>query len=453
MKRLAIALSGGGHRATLFALGVMQYLADAGLNPNVVSVASVSGGSLTNGVVAQRVDLNACDGADFEHRVTAPLLAQVACRGTLFAAAVTWLYLGLLTASAAATVLLPWCWDAAPGWRLAAFAAGVLITAWLAARRGAVCAQALRHTLFDAPGGATRMADLQRPVSHVLCSTDLRTGRAVYMSSPFVYGHGLGVAAPGTLALHRAVQASACFPGGFPPAQFDVRGMTFNDTATGAPARRQPGRLVLVDGGVYDNMADQWVRGLHARKQRWPALETLVSEPDTLVVVNAAARQEWAPFHARLPLWSEIAALVRDMNVLYENTTAVRRQDLVERFDEAQRSGQGLRGALVMIRQSPYDIAGYFAGDEVRTQWPERAARADAVLAALASEGREHWRELTRRSCKVPTTLRALGEAAGTELVRHGYVLAMANMHVILGAPLLDLPPPARFAALVAGER
>lgn len=39
----------GGHR-TLFALGALQYLADAGKNIDVSSIASVSGGSLTSGV-------------------------------------------------------------------------------------------------------------------------------------------------------------------------------------------------------------------------------------------------------------------------------------------------------------------------------------------------------------------------------------------------------------------
>jgi NTE family protein len=42
--RLALAVSGGGHRATLFTLGALQYLADAGLSGSVTSIASVSGG-------------------------------------------------------------------------------------------------------------------------------------------------------------------------------------------------------------------------------------------------------------------------------------------------------------------------------------------------------------------------------------------------------------------------
>ena len=37
-RKIAIALSGGGHRASLFGLGVLLYLTDAGRNRDVVSV-------------------------------------------------------------------------------------------------------------------------------------------------------------------------------------------------------------------------------------------------------------------------------------------------------------------------------------------------------------------------------------------------------------------------------
>ena len=57
-----IDLSGGGPRATLFTLGVRHYVADAGKSRDGSSVASVSGGSLTNGYVAQSADHASVDG-------------------------------------------------------------------------------------------------------------------------------------------------------------------------------------------------------------------------------------------------------------------------------------------------------------------------------------------------------------------------------------------------------
>ena len=49
---LAVTLSGGGFRATLAGAGVLRLLADAGLLGDVRFLSSVSGGSVTNGIVA-----------------------------------------------------------------------------------------------------------------------------------------------------------------------------------------------------------------------------------------------------------------------------------------------------------------------------------------------------------------------------------------------------------------
>ena len=46
MPKLGLALSGGGFRATLFHLGVVRFLRDAGALRDVTDIASVSGGSI-----------------------------------------------------------------------------------------------------------------------------------------------------------------------------------------------------------------------------------------------------------------------------------------------------------------------------------------------------------------------------------------------------------------------
>src|SRR5262245_26721676 len=62
-----IALSGGGHRATAFALGALLYICDAGLNLQVRTISSVSGGSLLNGFVATLGQpFNKMTSSDFE---------------------------------------------------------------------------------------------------------------------------------------------------------------------------------------------------------------------------------------------------------------------------------------------------------------------------------------------------------------------------------------------------
>ena len=51
---IGVTLSGGGFRATFAGLGVIRYLADAGLLHDLRYVSSVSGGSVANGMVATR---------------------------------------------------------------------------------------------------------------------------------------------------------------------------------------------------------------------------------------------------------------------------------------------------------------------------------------------------------------------------------------------------------------
>ncbi len=62
-KTLGLALSGGGYRATLFGLGSLWRLNDAGLLGKLDRVTSVSGGSIVAGVLANRWrDLQFTDG-------------------------------------------------------------------------------------------------------------------------------------------------------------------------------------------------------------------------------------------------------------------------------------------------------------------------------------------------------------------------------------------------------
>src|SRR5262245_35425668 len=56
----AIALSGGGHRATLASLGALLAIVDRGLSDKIIQIASVSGGSITNAFIAQRCHLDKC---------------------------------------------------------------------------------------------------------------------------------------------------------------------------------------------------------------------------------------------------------------------------------------------------------------------------------------------------------------------------------------------------------
>ncbi len=55
-KRLGLALSGGGFRATLYHLGVVRFLRDAGILPLITHITAVSGGSILAAHLVQNWD-------------------------------------------------------------------------------------------------------------------------------------------------------------------------------------------------------------------------------------------------------------------------------------------------------------------------------------------------------------------------------------------------------------
>ncbi len=448
-RSVSVSLSGGGHRAALFALGALLYLSDAGKNREVTSIASVSGGSLTNGHLAQALDYRVASKAEVDAWASR-LAKRFASGGTLFAAPITWLYLALLALVMLAAVVGVW-WLPVPIWaRVLLFFAGLFVVGLVLQLRGAVCGRAFAKTLFSPSGKPTRLDEINTTIDHVLCATDLHAGEHVYFSGGFVCTYRFGFGEPGDLPLHTAVQASAAYPGGMPARWLPTARHRFQQPGDEAAAKTR--YLVLADGGVYDNMGDQWAQGLDDRKRRWGSLAGRLQAPDELIVVNSSAGMEFTSAASlRIPLIGEFATLLRDKSVLYDNGTSVRREALVARFRLAELRGTGLRGALVHIPQTPYVVPDGFARD---TDHPDRAARARAALDRLGDTdtSRREWKAIAEQNSGVGTGLSALGNDVAARLMRHAYVLAMVNLHVILGYPLLDLPEPTRFEALLADQ-
>ena len=431
LKSLAVSLSGGGHRATLFVLGALMYLVDAKANKYVTSIASVSGGSLTNGMVGQNLNFRETDGTEFRSRVAAPLATQIAKKGTLFAPFFSKVYVailivvGLLVVAVLIPPIMPVPWWA----RILLFLVAVTVWGWIFAVRGRVCASAFNTTLFSRGGRGTKLAQIKKEdLDHVICSTEFRSAEAVYFAGDFVYSYALGHGVPGELPLARAVQASAAFPGGFPPTTLPTKDHNF----TGAPPPsaggppHPPAEMVLTDGGVYDNMGDQWARGFAKRVDVCKKLAPGRMPPDRLVVVNASARIPWIPFRRRLlPLVGELMALLRVMDVMYINTTNVRRQDIVASYNPLNPSKtSGLPTVLVQISQSPFKVASYYA------RFTEPAGdRAKEVLKLLGPT-EDEWEKIASENSAAPTSLSKFKPELTARLIYQGYVVTMCNLHV-----------------------
>jgi hypothetical protein len=510
-----------------------MYLVDSGSQGDVTSISSVSGGSMTNGFIAQSTDFRMVSGPEFQRTMT-PFVHRLATKGTLQGRAPTrldkisflvpllllglfalprsnmenfviyviavavwagialpWLfatlsamaYVVVLMVSLVVALVWPWVvpissagrrgatanvldWLASPPGRLVLFVVSIVAWGWVAAFRGAVCRRAFRTTLFSPQKGRpTLLKDIAaNGIDHVFCATDLQSAEQVYFGNDFIYGYRFGKGRPGDLRLYDAVQASANLPFGFPPRRIKTGGHGFEylDKEGRCPEQDDrpdpypPRAMVLTDGGVYDNMADQWPQGFAGRADKcWPTLRTEHNEPKVLIVANASAGLEWQTMRrSRIPLFGEIAALLKIKSVLYDQTTAHRRSAMIGQFARAELEGRGLKGALLNISQSPYKVADAYAKTR-KGSWRERGRRSRQVIALLGDDcdRREAWKKVAKEDAAVGTVLSALGVDVSGRLLHHAYLLAMATCHVILGYPLPQtLPPKERFENMARGN-
>jgi len=411
-----------------------MYLVDARANANVSSIASVSGGSLTNGLVAQTLNFRTTTGDEFREHVARPLATQIANSGTLFAPLFTKVYLVILIVTGLSVFVIPAIAPAAWYIRIFLFFVCVMVWGWIFAARGRVCARAFNTTLYTLGGRETKLADIKKSnLDHVICATEFRSAEQVYFAGNFVYSFALGHGVPGDLSLARAVQASAAFPGGFPPSTLTTKQHKFTGapppTAGGPP--EPPTKMVLTDGGVYDNMGEQWARGYVERIRRCPNLAQGRIPPNQLIVVNASARIPWVSFRGRLiPLVGELKALLRVNDILYINTTNVRRQVIVDSFNPAYPTkAAALPSVLVQIVQSPYRVASAFATDN-----SDAGARAREVLEFLQNgPSEDEWSKIARDNSAVATSLSKFELEVTAQLIYQGYVVTMCNLHVLFG--------------------
>lgn len=523
MARIGVAISGGGHRAAVWGWGALLALVDTGAHRDVVSVASVSGGSIANGVIANAGDLTGMSRSDAEAAVRRGLrvaardglfffgprtdryvagvlglatLALGSLVGTLVAAVgagrgwpLAWflvvgpalagavLLLGrmlpfrlrLLLASAGLiagplTVLWLLITGGQHGWGVVWLAVPIAVTSLLVwsglrvfGRRGVVVERALGADLLAREGRPTRLAEVDGGVHHVFCATELQAGDHCYLTPRVLYSYRVGVGRPGdAFLLSTAVQVSACLPGAFVPRELPIGALGFVRpwAVDGGIPPAIPPTLVLNDGGVYDNMADQWEAGFDkGRAGRLACAAGLqdgsVQDPaDTLVVVNACKAWGWSGLGRTSTVGREMRGLTRTVDILYDVTTSYRRSALVDRFETG--AARSLAGALVHIAQTPFAVPAAF-----EDRGGERGERAREALMFLRELGANEadWRGWAQASAAVPTVLGALGVEIAARLLQHAYWLTRINCYVVLGIGRLDDPASfqeSRFVGLCA---
>lgn len=340
---LALAFSGGGFRATLAALGVLRFIADAGLLGRVRWVSSVSGGSIANGLFARNYPALAENGFTpeaLDQLVIEPFVSKISKRS------LKWALIG-------------------NAWRVVG-----------PRTRTHVLARVLDDWFF---GG--QLEDLPSDCRFVFNTANLTTGVRFGFERDVFGDYVLGrcTTAGSGLRLADAVAASAAVPGPFPP--LVLRGFDFPCAEGRIPK--------LVDGGAYDNSG----------------LEAVDNLPNAfLIAINAGGLFRTGSI-GRIPFFRN---LTRANSLLYRQSTGLRRQEMVDRFqafEKARRLGEpapdwGRQGVL-------FGLATTF--DDPSPEW---------------IDGRPEHEELRLKLALVKTSFARFSRQLCEELLYRGWWLA-----------------------------
>ena len=243
---IGLCLSGGGYRAMLFHLGCFLRLNEGGLLPRIDRVASVSGGSLAAGALAVAWGRLAFDEGGVASNME--VVADPVLRLAGLTIDVPCIALGLLPFVHAAN-LAAWTYD---------------------------------RLLF---GGRT-LQDLPDRPRFVFTATSLQTGALWRFSKDYAAEWRVGEWRSPTLPIAKAVGASAAFPPYLSPMVIRPgNGQVLTQPGTDLDAEGFGDRLVLTDGGVYDNL------GLEPVWKRYRTL--LVSDGGGLLVPTVDPSTGW----------------------------------------------------------------------------------------------------------------------------------------------------------------
>jgi len=276
---IALALSGGGFRATLFHIGACWRLLELGVLGKLKRISSVSGGSIFAGVLAASWDQLRADftTANYQALVVDPLRAF--CRQSVDSSAI------------AEGALTPW------------------------ESAAAHIENRYRSALFD-----VALSQLPDSPIFVFNATNLQTGRSFRFSKPYMGDYLIGLIRNPAVPLAKAVAASSAFPPFLSPVILDKPGIfEAVDGAIYNADSQYTDRLYLCDGGVYDNLG----------------LETVWNRYQAILACDAGA-----PFNLLITVETDwIKQTLRALDVATDQARALRKRALIDDFQRAVRTG------------------------------------------------------------------------------------------------------------------
>jgi NTE family protein len=250
---IALCLSGGGYRAMLFHAGALWRLNELAFLPKLKRVSSVSGGSITAGVLAMnwhRLGFKDDIAQNFASEVIAPI-KNLASR----------------------TIDVP----------------AVILGTLLLGRVGNRIAASYRKHLF----GDKTLQDLPDAPRFVINATNIQSGALWRFSKPYMRDWRVGEIKNPKIDLATAVAASSAFPPVLSPIRLKFNAGDFTpDDKIDLTDERFRTNVVLTDGGVYDNL------GLETA---WKNHETvLVSDAGAAFATQVKPKRDWFRHTARV---------------------------------------------------------------------------------------------------------------------------------------------------------
>jgi NTE family protein len=277
----ALCLSGGGFRAMLFHVGALWRLYETCLLQGVQRISSVSGGSITAGVLALKWRQLSFDPAqlraDFVPLVVAPIRALA--DETIDADAILW---------------------------------GVALPGRVSDR----IAAAYDKHLF---AGAT-LQDLPDTPRFVINATNVQSGALWRFMKPYMRDYRVGEVKTPRVLLAQAVAASSAFPPVLSPFEMRLEEEAFTP-GSGKDLQRKPytTHVFLTDGGVYDNL------GLETAWKRYQTV--LVSDGGGKMQPEEKPKSDWAR-HA-----------YRVLNLIDNQVRALRKRQVIDSYKSGSRQG------------------------------------------------------------------------------------------------------------------
>jgi len=282
---IALCLSGGGYRAMIFHIGALLRLNELGILKKLARISSVSGGSITAGVLAvawKNLSFNQNGVAgNIEELVTKPLRRM----------ANTTIDQGSIIKG----ILLP---------------------------RHSISdevIEAYRDHLF----GKATLQDL--PADHegprfVINATNVQSKVLWRFSRPYMGDYRVGLVKDPTTDLAVAVAASSAFPPFLSPAQLELDPSDFDpETPAVLTDDAYRSKVVLTDGGVYDNL------GLETA---WKSYDTiLVSDGGGAVDDEADPERDWARHSYRI------------LNLIDNQVRSLRKRQVIDSYKQGVRKG------------------------------------------------------------------------------------------------------------------